>query len=388
MSDTALLISGQTQDRLPPATSNAVATTKVLHVINGEHYSGAERVQDLLAGYLPAEGYEVGFACLKQGLFDERRAYRQAPLVETPMQSKWDRSVARKLARLVRQQQYQVIHAHTPRSLWIAGRVADATGAPLVYHVHSPAGLDSTRRVANFVNAWLERRVARRAAKLIAVAPGVRQYMLERGFTAQQVVCVPNGVPTRDVSPRAATPTTWTLGMFALFRPRKGIETLLEALARLRGAGHDVCLRAVGPFETPDYEAEIHKLATHLQLNDAIAWTGFVDDVASELAQVDLSVLPSLFGEGLPMVVLESMAAGTPVVASQVDGPATAIDHGREGLLVPPGDAEAFAATIADLIAGRHDYVAMSQAAQQRHAREFSAEAMAAGVAEVYRNLA
>lgn len=388
MSEVAFVAPAATNEPSPEvATATSVATTKVLHIVNGEHYSGAERVQDLLAGYLPAFGYGVSFACLKPGLFAQRRTFQQAPLIDMPMRSKWDRSVAEVLTRWVEQEGHQIIHAHTPRSLWIAGRVAAKTAVPLVYHVHSPAGRDSTRPLANAVNAWLERRVARGAARLIAVAPGVRRYMLERGFADSRVIYIPNGVPTIPVSPRTTLPTSWALGMFALFRPRKGIETLLEALAQLRSDGFDVCLRVVGPFETPAYEAEIRRLAARLQLDEAITWTGFVDEVAREMEQVDVSVLPSLFGEGLPMVVLESMAAGVPVVASRVDGPPTAIDDRREGLLVPPGDPDALAASLGALIRGQHDYVAMSQAAQRRHRLEFSAEAMAAGVAEVYASL-
>ena len=68
-----------TLDRGPNRPASNVATTRVLHVINGEHYSGAERVQDLLAAYLPAEGYGVGFACLKSGQFAERRSGQEAP---------------------------------------------------------------------------------------------------------------------------------------------------------------------------------------------------------------------------------------------------------------------------------------------------------------------
>ena len=71
-----------------------------------------------------------------------------------------------------------------------------------------------------------------------------------------------------------------------------------------------------------------------------ITWTGFTRDVLDELRQMDLFVLPSLFGEGLPMVVLEAMAAGVPVVATRVAGIPEAIRPGQDGVLVEPGDAE------------------------------------------------
>ncbi|QDT72392.1 GDP-mannose-dependent alpha-(1-2)-phosphatidylinositol mannosyltransferase [Lacipirellula limnantheis] len=357
---------------------------RVLHVINGEHFSGAERVQDLLAGYLPAWGYDVGFACVKPGRFPAARTFRAAPLYELPMQSRLDFTCGRKLAALVRDEQYSIIHAHTPRSLLVADQAARLAKVPLVYHVHSPAGRDSTRWFRNMANAWLERHAAHRAARLIAVSPSVRRYMIEQGFLASHVICVPNGVPTADVQPRTAAPQTWTLGMSALFRPRKGIEVLLEALKLVRRAGSDVRLRAIGPFENAAYEGEVRALVSRLGIGDAIEWTGFVTDISAELAKVDALVLPSLFGEGLPMVVLEAMAAGLPVIASDVEGVPDAVIDREDGLLVQPGDAASLAAAIEELTSGVLDYASLSRNAQRRHAERFSAEAMARNVAAVY----
>ncbi|MCA9235104.1 MAG: glycosyltransferase [Planctomycetales bacterium] len=369
----------------PPVVVSALPqTARVLHVINGEHYSGAERVQDLLGGYLPACGYAAGFACVKPDRFPLARKFAGAPLYETPMRSRLDRSCGRRVAQLVRDEGYQLLHAHTPRSLLVASQAAQLTGVPLVYHVHSPAGRDSTRTLVNRLNLWTERRCARRAARLIAVSDSVREYMIDQGFARDRVACVPNGVPGIDVPPRTATPAAWTLGMVALFRPRKGVETLLEALAAVRSTGVNMRLRAIGPFETTDYEDQVLALADRLGLADAVDWIGFASDIAGELAQIDVLVLPSLFGEGLPMVVLEAMAAAVPVVASRVEGIPTAIRHDVDGLLVEPGSVSQLAAALEELAAGRHDYPAMSKSAQLRHAAKFSAEIMAQRTAVIY----
>src|SRR6185437_10508788 len=114
---------------------------------------------------------------------------------------------------------------------------------------------------------------------------------------------------------------------------------LLETLAELRSRGRELRLRAVGTFETPEYHASVMDQVEHLGLQDIIDWRGFQTDVSAELAQIDLFVLPSLFGEGLPMVVLEAMAAGVPVVGTWVEGVPEAIRDGAAGLMVPPEDA-------------------------------------------------
>ncbi|MBX3433854.1 MAG: glycosyltransferase [Pirellulales bacterium] len=366
------------------ATAAPPRAARVLHVVNGEHYSGAERVQDLLAGYLPACGYAVGFACVKPDRFPRARKFAEAPLYELPMRNRLDRSCGRRVAQLVRDEKYDLVHAHSPRSLVVASQAAELAGVPLVYHVHSPAGRDSTRRLVNRINVWTERRCAKIAARLIAVSPSVQQYMIDQGFPAERVVCVPNGVPRIEVPPRTQTPRTWTLGMIALFRPRKGVETLLDAIAVARSTGVDATLRAVGPFETPQYEAQTKARVQRLGLEEAVLWTGFAAEIAGELARVDALALPSLFGEGLPMVVLEAMAAGVPVIASHVEGIPLAIRHGQDGLLVEPGSVSQLAAAIEELAAGRYDYPRLSESAQRRHADCFSAEVMARRTAAVY----
>ncbi len=362
-----------------------VATQRVLHVINGEHYSGAERVQDLLALQLPNFGFEVGFACVKPYRFPATRKSQDVRLYETPMRGRLDLNCARRISNLIQAEQYALVHAHTPRSALVGSIAAKWADVPLVYHVHSPTGNDSTRRWQNWVNAKLERWSIRHAERLIAVSPSLKHLMEEQGFRSKQVVYVPNGVPTIKVPPRRRPAGAWTVGIAALFRPRKGIEVLIEALAALRSKNIEVTLRAVGPFETPEYEQEVMQLVRRLGVGDAIKWTGFTKDIAAELEQMDLFVLPSLFGEGLPMVVLEAMAAGLPVVASHVEGVPEAIRHREDGLLVEPASVSQLALAIEELIDGDdHDYELMSNSAKQRHGVCFSDRSMAANVASVY----
>ena len=98
-------------------------------------------------------------------------------------------------------------------------------------------------------------------------------------------------------------------------------------------------LRVVGKFETADYERAIHERAAALGVAELIEWRGFTRQINAELAAMDLLVLPSLFGEGLPMVVLEAMAAGVPVLAAKVGGLPDLIDDGKNGLFCDPLDA-------------------------------------------------
>ncbi len=360
----------------------------VLHVIHGEHYAGAERVQDLLAQRLPEFGFAVGLACVKPGRFPEVFEARQSPLYRVPMATRWDLRAAWRLARIVRSEGYELIHTHTPRTAMLGAIVAGLTGVPMVHHLHSPARSDSTRRLQNHINAVVERVSLARASAIIAVSQSLGRRVAGLARPGRLVATVPNGVPCCPARrPRSPDQTEWTLGTVALFRPRKGIEVLLHALAQLRAEGLAVRLRAVGGFETPGYERHIVSLASRLGLEGAIAWRGFTSQVPDELVQMDLFVLPSLFGEGLPMVVLEAMAAGVPVVASHVEGIPEAVREGIEGLLVSPGDWSALAGAIRRVVSGLVSWQALAAAARQRQVAQFSDVAMARGVAEVYRRL-
>jgi len=362
------------------------AETRVLHLINGEHYSGAERVQDLLAQRLPELSVQVGFACVKPGKFLEARVAQSVPLYEVPMRSKMDLGMLAPLRNIVDRDDYNLLHAHTPRTAVFGSLLARATGLPMVYHVHSPVGRDSTRRLQNWINGRIEYLSLRMASRLITVSHSLANYMEELGYSRDIISVVPNGVPASDRRRSDQRPHgEWVLGTVALFRPRKGTEVLIEALAILRNKGHKIRLRAVGGFEDAAYEHQLIDVAKRLNVVDAIDWTGFTTDVNAELTKMDLFVLPSLFGEGLPMVVLEAMAAGVPVVGTLVEGVPEAIRDGQDGVLAKPADSSDLASAIARIIDGQLDWKQMRTSALARHGEQFSDFAMAKGVAEAYR---
>lgn len=372
------------------ANSNSVATdtVKVLHLINGEHFSGAERVQDLLATALPEFGYEVGFVCLKPEKFPQVRN-SETQLFELEMKSKFNFGCYKRVVEIARENDYQILHAHTPRTLMVGAMAAKRLGCPLVYHVHSPVGRDSCRGLVNRLNTVMEKFCLRRVDRMICVSNSLAGYMeQELGHNRAKLRVVSNGVaPMEAAQPRTASPGVWTIGTMALFRPRKGTEVLLDALKILKDKGTEVKLRAVGPFQTPEYEAEILAQVDRLEIGEMIQWTGFQTDVNQQLDQMDLFVLPSLYGEGLPMVVLEAMANAVPVVAADVEGIPEAVRDGVDGLIFEPGSAQDLADKLASLIGDDDRLSAMSHSALMRQREKLSDAAMAQGVAEVYKEL-
>lgn len=374
-------------DDLAPSEPLERLDARVLHIVNGEHFSGAERVQSHLGRCLPGFGVNADFACVKPGKFADMMLARNGHWGRnhnTPMRGRADVSVAWQVRDLIRKHQYDLLHAHTPRTAMIASIASRLSGVPWVYHVHSPASRDSAKKLSNRINAWVEKLALRNCSHLITVSESLRLECIRGGSHEETVSVVHNGVP--GIRPhRESTPSIgarWVLGMVALQRPRKGLEVVLEALSGL--ADHDVTLRIIGPFETVEYEQEIQHRIDELGVGDRIERVGFTEDVPSELAKLSALVLPSLFGEGLPMVVLEAMAAGLPVIATRVEGTPEAVTDGVEGLLAEPCDSDSLADKIRQLVTGEYDWCQMAQAAYERHAKDFSDIAMARRTVRVY----
>lgn len=401
-------------------TAPRPSLVRVLHVINGEDYAGAERVQDHLALRLPEQGFEVGFACLKPRRFAEMRCAVDAPLYELPMRSKLDASPIRRLARLLCDEGYALVHTHTPRTALVGGLAARLARLPLIHHVHCQTAVEvGSRRWQDKVNLVLERWTTHRATSIIAVSPSLYRYLLRHGYSRQKLRLVPNGVPSNRAGNKAVVPAfvaglmddgakvvaaqgqglpeypaqgrglpkAWTIGVLALFRPRKGLEVLLDALALVRERGHDVSLRAVGRFQSPGYEQEIQRRAVRLGLESAIRWVGFRQNIEAELARMDMLALPSLVSEAMPMSILEAMAAGVLVIGSRVDGITDLVNDGVDGLLAEPGDADHWASVLERVATGDIDRRPLVRCALEKQRELFSDRSMAAAIAEIYRQV-
>jgi glycosyltransferase involved in cell wall biosynthesis len=306
------------------------------------------------------------------------------------MRNKLDFTPVRKVVSLIKQENYELLHAHTPRSLLIGSIASRLSGCPLIYHVHSPAGRDSEKGLKNWLNTKMETWCLRQVDRMICVSSSLMKYMETLGHPTVKLSVVSNGVATIDSLPPQRTPSAdepWVLGTMALFRPRKGIEVLLDALATLKTKGIEVNLRAVGQFETQEYETEIMSRVDELGISDLITWTGFQTDVNEQIRMMDVFILPSLYGEGLPMVVLESMANATPVIASNVEGIPEAVRDGKDGLIFEPGNANDLAAKIEKMVSDPASWEQMGQNAYTRQRLCLSDISMAEGTSEVYDSL-
>jgi glycosyltransferase involved in cell wall biosynthesis len=174
----------------------------------------------------------------------------------------------------------------------------------------------------------------------------------------------------------------FVVGCVANWRPRKGVEVLLDACADVPHAGM-LHVALVGNMHSPGLEKTI---AAH-PLRERIHVLGHRKDAAAVAGAFDVAVLPAIKREGLPKTVIESMAYGVATIASRVGGVPEIIEHGVSGLIVEPGDAAALAAAIEKLHGDRELRLSLGRAGRERIARALRIEDTIAQTKTLYREL-
>ena len=161
---------------------------------------------------------------------------------------------------------------------------------------------------------------------------------------------------------------------------RQGQDTAIEALALLREQGRDAQLLLIGAakfvarstrFDNERYLARLHELVARAGLQDRVSWLGEREDVPELMRALDVLLLPS-WEEPFGRAVIEAMALGVPVLATEVGGPAEILTDGREGYLLPPRAPAAWARAIAELADDPDLAAAMGRAGRSRVREHFT----------------
>jgi glycosyltransferase involved in cell wall biosynthesis len=358
---------------------------RVLHIINGEHYSGGERVQDILGLTLPEYGYDVGFACLVPDLFPKVYRAKNSPIYALPMKHRADISPLITLREIIRSDKYKLIHSHMPRTALLAKLASLLEHIPMVHHIHCPTLFDSPQLFKNIVSASLERISLIGASAVIPCSQGMKQYARSIRVNEKRISVVLNGIPLINYPKDKRPPKEiWVFGMVALFRPRKGLEFLLNAIKSLKDKRLLFKFRAIGDFMSEEYRIQILNLVDQLDIADLIEWVGFSDDVPQELRKLDFFVLPSTGGEGLPIAILEAMATQLPVITTNIPGNEEVIRHGIEGYLCNPESSVSLSKFLEKMMSDHDNWQKMSMNAYNRQRECFSDKSMALGVAQIY----
>ena len=315
---------------------------KVLHFVTGG-FSGATQVAvDLCEAAQRTPGMEVLLVLRrKRSTSMDRVEALRARGLEVRVVSNWLHALTVwELRCIIRAWRPDVVFAHGFSDHIWGRQAAVAEGVPRIFHVEHNARERYTRRRLRQALA-----LAPHTQASIGVSEGVRTSLIERGFAPAQCLAIPNGIALERF-PESLLPPRWqdrepTILMVSRFARQKDHATLIHALALLRDRGLTPALHLAGAgSERLLRQARV--LAERLGLNAKVRFLGNVSNLPERLAATQVFVLSTRW-EGMPLALVEAMAAGCACVATDVVGVREVIDQGRTGLLVPPGDATALA---------------------------------------------
>jgi glycosyltransferase involved in cell wall biosynthesis len=259
-----------------------------------------------------------------------------------------------RLGAFLRRQRIAVLHSHLFYASLFASPVARVCGVPVI--VETPHINEFWRRGWK-ARYFVDRMVGRCVDRYIAVSHANARYLTGvKGLPANKVEVVQNGCDLRrfagmpSVGPARQAlgfaPQDQVLLIVGRLEPQKGHAVMLQALAALHREFPRVRLACVGEGAL---RAQLEEQARALGCQDIVRFAGYQRNIAEWLSAADVVVLPSLF-EGLPLVAIEALAAGRPMVATAVDGTPEVVIDGQTGLTAPPGDSRALAEAIAALL--------------------------------------
>jgi glycosyltransferase involved in cell wall biosynthesis len=367
---------------------------RIAHLVTGGELAGGEVIALRLARAARAAGHEVMLVSPTEGPAMEQARSENLRTERADVSRTIRIGGATALARLLRRFEVDLLHTHVHVAANILGRLAARTaGAAVVSHLHIENHF-RRQRLARAPLVLLDNATARLCSRLIAVSEATRQAFVRQGFPADLIETVRNGVDaaaletarTQSLREELRIPSDAVLiAHVGRLAPVKGQRELIEAVARLHERHPQASVVFIGRDVQAGgaYRMELERLASALGVDAAVHFAGFRPNASSELREVDVLALPSWI-EGLPLVVLEAMAQGKPVVATDVGGTPEAVVDGETGRLVPPRDPRALAAALDELVADPELRRRFGDAGRARVREHFDAAAMEARVLEVY----
>ncbi len=385
------------------APARAAARIRLMQCVTLFGCGGTARHFANLGLALDDQRFAVEYACLRQGSHDlSELDARGVPLSDFPILSLLGPGALRqqvRLARHIASRRIQIVHSSNYYSNVFAIPAAWAAGAPVI--IASIGDHDSSLTP-------LQRRVQRMVCRLsdcvVVKAESVKEWLVADGYDRSSIGIIRNGVDLPTCTDRWRGDVRRELGipedlpvvtMVTRFSVKQGIEDFIDAAAivswncpqgrfLIAGEGH----RASRGTVTEDlaYRQMIVSRIRRLGLQDRVFLTGCRADVGSLLSNAAISVLPSP-GAGLSQLLLESMAAGVPVVATRVGGTSEAVVHGETGLLVPPGDPQELAEAIGSLLRESDLADRLGAAGRQVMRERFGMDRMAHATEQLYLDL-
>ena len=333
----------------PEPKTDATTPIRILHFVTGG-FSGATQVAvDLSLAALHTPGYEVLLVLRRKPSTDERKidALRQQGL-QVKVVSNWLHALTVwELRKVIRDFKPDAMFAHGFSDHIWGRRAAAAEGVAHIFHVehnsrerYTPRRLRQALALEPFTQAH------------IGVSEGVRTSLVERGFPAEKCIAICNGIDLTRFA-QDAMPQRWqerepAIYMASRFARQKDHDTLIRALAALRQRGLTPTLYLAGAGKS-SLRAKAERLVAELGLEQQVRFLGNVSDLPQRLSRTQIFVLATHW-EGMPLALVEGMAAGCACVVSDVIGAREVVTPEVNGLRVRESDPEALAQALKKLL--------------------------------------
>ena len=380
------------------STDGEFQKLKVLHVISVPDIGGAQSWVAGITSRLSKMGYQVSIACPADAGSVARYCGcgEVIPIkVHYSKLTPWsDLRYFVELVSLLRARHFDIVHLSAAKAALYGRLAARAAGVPIViYQAHGFPFHDFLTPAARITLATIEKLLSRYCTDMVVCCgQSVRAYALthnivpeSRLVTIENGVVIPQNLPDREAARRTLglapeTPVVVTVGRLAR---QKALDCFLRAAARVIRvvSGATFLVAGDGPLR-----AQLHALAERLGIADRVQFLGFRSDVPLILRAADIFALFSRW-EGLPLTILEAMAAERPVVATAVDGNVEAVQHGRTGLISPAEDVDQFATNLTTLLRAPDRAREMGSAGRRFVEERFGVERMARQLSDLYQRL-
>ena len=359
---------------------------RILQIIPTLDRAGAEQQMSLLAMGLPRDEFEVHVCVLtRSGPWHDALQEAGLPVTVIGKSRRFDPLAFWRLAQQIRYFQPDLVHTWIFAANSYGRAAARWCGVP-----HLVAGERCVDPWKRWHQLWIDRQLSRWTDRLVTNSHGTRKFYVERGLPADKFKVIPNGIP----APPAVTPAlvrdelgipssaNCVLTVGRLW-PQKRIKDLVWAADLLKGVRDDIHLLVVG--EGPQ-RPHLERFRDRVRVADRVHLLGHREDVPALLAASDVVWLASGY-EGQSNALMEAMAMSKPVVATDIVGNRELVEDGVSGLLVPVGDAAAFAQKTQELLKHPERAQRLGRAARRRMLANFSVGAMVDAYAQLYREL-
>jgi glycosyltransferase involved in cell wall biosynthesis len=370
----------------------------LLYVFDNLEFGGGERGFVQIINRLCRKKYKIMVACLPTGVFIEKIKGSGAQVSSVDMQNRFNPMVILRLVNLMKRENVDIVHSQGGRADFFARMAAKLSRVPIVVStVQMPVEGFNVSTIKRLIYILLNRFSERFVDRFIVVSDALEKMMIEKQrIESQRVVKIYNGieidefcmdydkeaihVKSRFREEMGFSNSVPVIGAIGRLVWQKGFEYFIEAIPGLLKEFKEARFLIVGEGEL---EEELKVKSKRLGLEDKLTFTGFRSDIKEILASIDICILPSLL-EGLPMILLEAMAMGKPIVATDIDGIKEVLADGEAGLLVPPRNMEALSDAIITLLGNEGKSYQMGMAARKIVKEEFGVDVMVQKVEKVY----